>query len=69
MNDVPTINTAREAESASSENRNAVFRHEVERVGTVWQARSKPLSSGRAIRLYCVRIWDARAMQVNPAEP
>ncbi|WP_281291240.1 glycogen/starch/alpha-glucan phosphorylase [Paraburkholderia panacisoli] len=82
MNDVPAVNAACEAESASSEKRSDVLRHEAERVSTVWRdarqrtrmsianrARSGPLSSDSAIRKYCERIWDARAMKVNLAEP
>jgi glucan phosphorylase len=82
MNDVATVNAARKAESASSENHGDVCRHEAERVSAArhdarqWtrmpitnMARSGPLSSDGAIRKYCERIWDARAMKVNLAEP
>ena len=82
MNDVPTINAARKAKSASRENRSDVFRHEVERASAVWHdarqrtrmsitnmARSGPFSSRRAIRKCCERIWGACAMKVNLGEP
>ena len=70
MNDVPTVNAACEAESASSEKRSDVLRHEVERVSTVWRNDETSsheygalghLSSDRAIREYCERIWKTPA--------